>query len=352
MFFAMRVWSMSLLLLLCVVCGADARPIIYGYYPHWARTPFPPEKLDLSPLTHVSHAGVHFTTDGTLQIPPGMTQRHDVATLRGENARRVILAIGAVGDKSVPFAQALQNTSAFTRVVTSLVDYVRTQGYDGVEVNWEYPRTPEDRRALTHLLRALHTQMPKKTYVITVHASHFSGAGIDVEDVLPFVNYIVLMGYDYAGAWSERSGHNAPMHAQHEKADITTGVAHWRELGIPHAKMVLAMPLYGRRFSAAGVGRTFTKSGSVTYRDIRDLQRAGWSSHWDYDAQVPFLLNPKRDAYISYDDPRSLGIKIQFAARRGMAGVAMWQVTGDFHNGRHALLPYIGVTARRAWGAE
>ena len=43
----------------------------------------------------------------------------------------------------------------------------------------------------------------------------------------------------------------------------------------------------------------------------------------------PFLFNPTTKSFISYDDPQSFALKGAYAKKAGLAGVNMFDSTGD-----------------------
>ncbi len=61
----------------------------------------------------------------------------------------------------------------------------------------------------------------------------------------------------------------------------------------------------------------------------RYLDQPGWTKHWQPQAQSPWLYNAAQKIFISYEDPRSIGLRAQFAREQGLAGVFMWELTGD-----------------------
>ena len=50
---------------------------------------------------------------------------------------------------------------------------------------------------------------------------------------------------------------------------------------------------------------------------------------WDDMAQVPYLYNAASGVFVTYDDPRSIRIKRDFARRRGLGGVMIWELNND-----------------------
>ena len=67
-----------------------------------------------------------------------------------------------------------------------------------------------------------------------------------------------------------------------------------------------------------------TDTNEVTY-----TSSGGFTRYWDDCSSTPFLRSESIRQIITYDDPLSLGMKAEFAARVGMLGVNMFDVHGD-----------------------
>ncbi len=65
----------------------------------------------------------------------------------------------------------------------------------------------------------------------------------------------------------------------------------------------------------------------------------GFRTHWDNMACAPCLVQKNGPLIISYDNEKSLKMKINFALKKKLAGVMIWEITGDVVNGTNALLP-------------
>ena len=55
--------------------------------------------------------------------------------------------------------------------------------------------------------------------------------------------------------------------------------------------------------------------------------RMDYTKYWDDDAKAPFLYNGS--TFISYDDPRSVRYKCEYALAHGMAGAFYWVHDAD-----------------------
>src|ERR1035438_9839125 len=109
----------------------------YGY---WSRTQTPPYSSDQIPfqkLTHINHAGVGFDAGGNLTVPDGFLEPNLIT--KGHQAGvPVMLLLG--GD----FPGLETSTAAIPNLVANLKSFIKTNGYDGIDIDWEYPSTDLD----------------------------------------------------------------------------------------------------------------------------------------------------------------------------------------------------------------
>jgi chitinase len=114
--------------------------------------------------------------------------------------------------------------------------------------------------------------------------------------------------------------------------------------GVPPNKVALGIPFYGR--ATAGVPDIDTglfQRGSpdpiadwggddgIDYRELvaRRPEDHGFHRHWSDEAQVPWLYDPDRGIWLSFDDPRSIARKASYAREKGLAGVMIWDLFAD-----------------------
>lgn len=57
-----------------------------------------------------------------------------------------------------------------------------------------------------------------------------------------------------------------------------------------------------------------------------------WVRTWDNVTQTPWLFNPTDKTFISYDDPKSMAIKINYAICQNLGGAMVWSVDEDSSN--------------------
>jgi len=277
---------------------------------------------------------------------------------------KVLISVGG-WTGSGAFSDVAATTEGRHRFAQSARRLIETYGFDGVDIDWEYPvcsglqaGRPEDAENFSKLLWELRETLGED-YLLTIACS----ANPDCLDPLPIegfascLDWINIMSYDYHGAWeaySGTTGHNAPLYNNNDPLspdlNVDAAVSYLLDRGVPADKIVPGLAFYGR--SAAGVegidglyapftgaGPGSFEDGMLDYRDIQQNYRYtdGYTYFWDDVAAVPYLFNATQKEFISFDDERSIETKASYVAARGLGGVMFWELSGDNGDLIHAI---------------
>ena len=290
--------------------------ILLGYYPDWVEA-MPPAKVPYKRYTHLTHAFALFNPEGTLKAP-----LHAAEFCRRARAAKVI-PILAVGGAESGRAYAKAPTE---QVATQITALVQKNGYVGVDIDWEFPDTPGAPQKLVALARALRKRLPTALLTAAVPGSEWNGKHYDATALLPLLDFVNIMAYDFAGPWSAESGHNAPY------SFCESSIAYWIRRGWPANKLVLGLPSYGRGFMTRAFGLKPTGKSPHEYTgftEVSGLSVENWERRRDPKEHVPYLVSRKGDEIISYDDPESIALKAVLAKKSGLAGCFFWEITQD-----------------------
>jgi chitinase len=342
--------------------------VLGAYFPGMAQNSYPIDAMPAGLLTHVFYA---FATieDGHLALPAQAPAHLEaLADLKRAHPHlKTVLSIGGWGAGG--FSEAAltpESRGAFVEESLHLAD-----GFDGVDLDWEFPvsggpseltHRPEDRRNATLLAQDLrHGLGPGRLLTAALPAGRLQSAGpYDPADsyelpafveVLDFVN---LMTYDFGTGFSPIATFNAPLAEVAEDPlepdlrrwnNVTGAVDYFERLGVPHDKLVLGVPFYGRGFRVAAPGEHAglfqPQVGTVQVGSWRDISRdllgdPAWQHHRHPVASSPWLYHPGTRTFVSYEDAESIEERAAFAANRGLRGAFTWQLAGD--DDEHTLL--------------
>lgn len=325
-----------------------ARPskVVMGYYASWKQAEFDHTKIPYGFLTHIAHAFAWPDPSGNLVVPPGFLYPELNAAAR-TNGVKMILSLGGWGN-SAGFPGTSASAENRARFIGQLVDFCRTNAYDGVDLDWEFVSNQEERASFTLLVEelgaALKAQSPSLLLTMAAPSNNYYGRWIEYERLVDDFDFIGFMTYDYHGAWSDHSGHNAPLYPWPGdtcgSVDETFQYARSRQ--VPPAKLLVGLPFAGRSFDCGGLALPFTASESWPYSEVMKLPETEWALIWDGAAQVPYLRRGDASMIISFDDMRSISLKCQYVKDKQSAGVIIWELSQDRRAGKSELLEVVG----------
>lgn len=351
---------------------------IVAYYAGWAtRSGREVRDINASLLTHLNYAFANVSPDlravvGDPKIDldkrfpddtddePFYGNYNQLRKLKEKHPHvKVIIAIGG-WTWSGRFSDAALTPESRQRFAQSAVDLVERYGFDGIDIDWEYPvagglpenkRRPEDKQNFTLLMASLREhldQLSKKTgkdYTLTFAA----GAGpyfvknVELKALADIVDFVNLMTYDMNGPWSSRTGFTAPLRRGPQlKQDwsVEDAVDLFLHGGIPKEKLVVGVPFYGHEYEGAspdqhGLFQPFKQARSLPYRHIKELPWAQGDRRLRHAiAATPYAYD--RESFISFEDPESIAAKAKYIRSRGLAGAMIWEISQDTND--HELL--------------
>ena len=252
------------------------------------------------------------------------------------------------------------------RFCSSAVTLVKDWGFDGIDIDWEYPANANESRDFVLLLRECRRQLddyaranaPGYHFLITIAspAGPQNYENMDFAAMDPFVDSWHLMAYDYAGSWDSTTGHQAnifpnPANPSATKFNTEQAVEAYVRKGIRAGKIVLGMPLYGRSFEATGgIGQPYNGIGGGSIQSgvwlFKDLPKPGAQELWDDVAVASYSYDPSTRELVSYDTLRSASAKTDYLRRRGLGGAVYWEASGD-RAGAESLVGYVSTAMGR-----
>ncbi|KAI5633063.1 glycosyl hydrolases family 18 domain-containing protein [Phthorimaea operculella] len=360
------------------------------YYTNWSwyrpgLGKYSPEDIDPTLCTHIVYGFAVLGNDGLITAHDSWADYDNRFYERVVEYKRygikVSIALGgwndSAGDK---YSKLVNDPAARARFVDHALEFVEQYGFDGLDLDWEYPKCwqvdcskgPEsDKYNFANLVRELSAVFKPRGLLLSSAVSPSKKVideGYDVPVLAKYLDWIAVMTYDYHGQWDKKTGHVAPLY-YHPDDDYTYFNAnytmhYWMQKGAPSSKLIMGIPLYGQAFTlenrvgsigefgmglnlpaaSGGEAGEYTRAkGFLAYYEICDrIRNQGWKVVRDSQQRMgPYAF--KDNQWVSFDDQEIIKKKVNFIKSLDLAGGMVWAMDlDDFRNrcgqGKHPLL--------------
>ena len=344
-------------ILLAGTTAQTPKPVIVAYV-FQRNDLIQPGQITAQKLTRINYAFANLQNG---RIVNGFTNDDKnlaaLVALKQENPSLTVLVSVGGWAWSGNFSDMALNKKSRNLFIESVVDFVDHNQLDGLDIDWEYPGLvgagnhfrPVDKQNYTLLLKELRqrfNQQEKKLHrrlylTIATGASSEFLAHTEMGKAQKYVDTVNLMAYDYYEPTDDAiAGHHAPLFtnpADPKKISGNRSVQEFEQAGVPAAKLVLGVPFYGHVWGQVSdtdhglfqagkpVPNAFAKYGNITTTMLNN----GYTRYWDPIASVPYLYNPEKKIFVSYEDPESLTLKSKYVLDHKLGGMMFWDYSGD-----------------------
>jgi len=344
---------------------------IVGYYVSWAAYArhYAPSSVDPTRFTHLIYAFAKIDKGGVALGDSAVDIENfaELQALRRRNARLQILVAVGGWEGSANFSDVAASEFLRERFAESTIAFLRAHNFDGIDIDWEHPvvggkngntHRSADKENFTLLLKALRKALDDagredgRRYLLTIAAGASADqvGNTELETIAKLVDWVGLMSYDFSGAWSTTTGHNAPLAADPNDPapgaalnTVSAAVARYLAAAVPKRKLILGLPLYGRAWRGcdsrnkgeyqicAGPAKGTWEDGVLDYQDIAQnyLTNPSFERKFNDTVMAPFLFHEASGRFISYDDEESFRHKLAFLKHNGLAGAMLWEISAD-----------------------
>ncbi|MEG5237041.1 glycosyl hydrolase family 18 protein [Microcoleus sp. AT9b-C3] len=397
----------------------DRDYVIGGYFPEWGiyGRDFQVEDIPADKLTHLFYSFAQIDQNGEVAIfdtwaatqTPFLNEATGEAKYTYEQSQaneagnfaelqklkaanphlHLMLSIGG-WSLSGPFSTVASTEVSREKFAQSAVEFMVEYGFDGLDIDWEYPGeggaslaevetlapnrlnkevndSSDDKHNYTLLLAELDEQI--KIQEVTdgrdYQLSIASPAGlenienIELQEVSKYIDFFNLMAYDFHGStWEPNTTNhqaalfanpNAPSAAEIvDTLNIHSAVEAYLQAGVDPQDIILGAPLYGRAWSgvsnsssngglfqsATGAATGTWENGVLDYDDLYnrlETQPENYTRYWDDEAKVPYIYSPIVEGgfFSTYEDSQSIELKTNYIKNMGLGGMFFWDVSSD-----------------------
>ncbi|XP_050394937.1 chitotriosidase-1 [Patella vulgata] len=258
---------------------------------------FLPGLIDPFLCTHIIYSFADFAVNGNIFADREDQTEYDMYaqlnSLKNTNPKlKTILTVGGWLEGGSDFSDMVASLTARSQFVQSAIRFLRENGFDGLEISWQFPG---------------------------------SRGGIEGR----YLDFATIMTYDLHGSWDTTTGCNSPLYprsserAEERELNMDFAAKMWEQKGLPKEKINIGFATYGRSFTledsekfgigaaAAGPGAPgdlTEEAGFLSYMEIcKKRSNPGVNIFYDEEQKCTYVVSD--DQWTGFDDLASFATK-------------------------------------------
>ncbi|TYI25514.1 hypothetical protein ES332_A05G055300v1 [Gossypium tomentosum] len=337
------------------VAMAFAPAVKAAYWP--SDSTFPPSAIDTSLFSHIHCAFLmpsNVTYKFEISNSTALLMSNFTTTLGHMNPPPATLfSIGGGGSDSLLFSRMASKPKSRKAFIASAMEVARKFGFDGMDLDWEYPNNPKDMKNLGHLFKEWRRAIKVEAKVtcrapLLLTAAVYFSVEVNLNGVYrkypansmdKNLDWVNVMCSDYHGGWNTSvTGAHAALYDSSSNVTTSYGLRSWIKAGVARSKLVMGLPLYGRSWQlkdpsfheigSAAVAVGPGDNGTMTFLEIEKFNKKN-GAIVVHDMDSVSTYSYVGSSWVGYDDDITATLKIGFAQALGIRGYFFWALGSD-----------------------
>jgi spore germination protein YaaH len=309
--------------------GCTLNKMVYGWFPYWNGTEYNNFQWNLVSRLSYCFYDVNYA-DGTASSTHSWSTAAVVDSAEAHGVK-----VDLCADLMSNLTAFLTNPTAQTTLISNLVSLVQSRNANGVNIDFEGMGASNETTFtvfMDSLCTRMHTSIPGSKVSIATYAVDW-GPSFNIAALNSFVDYFVIMGYDYYYGGSSTAGATDPLYDA--SYCLTNSITYYLHQGVTPSKLVLGIPYYGYSWpvSSTAMHASTTGTGTDVLFNTVLANSSGYYSTpiWDSASYTPYYnySASSTDYQCWMDNYYSMGKRLDIANMTGIGGIGIWALGYD-----------------------
>ncbi|MDA8588719.1 glycosyl hydrolase family 18 protein [Flavobacteriaceae bacterium] len=321
----------------------EVKPQVIAYYAGDEKSI---DEFDLNGVDQIIYSFLHLKENKLAidDIKDSLTLVNIINQKKKYPKLKVLVSLGGWGGCET-CSDVFSSEKARIEFAISTANIIGSFDADGIDLDWEYPGIsgypghnykPEDRENFTDLVVQLRKYM-EKGHILSFAAGaskRFFKNSIEWDKVMPLVDNVNLMTYDFYGSGSVKTGHHTALSSnEFQDRSAESSIDALINLGVKPSKIFIGAAFYIKTFKNVkninnGLNQKAQWNRSYNQINFQDVN-SNFNFYWDDLANSPYAYDSINKIFATFDDHRSIKLKSKYALDKKLGGIMFWQLMND-----------------------
>ena len=313
---------------------------VFGWHPYWCGDAY--KSYNFTLLSMVSYFSYEVNPETGFYSSIHNWRETALVDSAKKYDSKVLLTISNFGADNN--RKLLRSTESKKNLIATAITLIREREANGLTLDFEnVPKSEKDLYINFIIDLATNMRQEDEEYILTIALPAVDFEKVYAfEEINQYVDYYIMMGYEYHGENSELAGPVAPLNngSKWNGFNLAGSVDEYLANGVPPKKFLMGIPYYGAEWITHDLKFPSTSKEFIKYHSYRQAQRLTGENGGKMDDESLSKYHTYSDMSYNYrqlwyEDSASLAAKYDWVKENKIGGIGIWALGYD--NGHNEL---------------